>query len=158
MEPEVTSPAEKDAETLPDWDQLSFRLLSVQALRGDGEVRLPQQLNFCYALILVAGGAVRIHVDHRQVELSAGSVCLCLPEQTIGTAKPAASLDMHIFYFEVYHYGKPENVRDHAIHDALLFPPDTILPHFPAKQVSSVCSEVFGSPGPDNRTSAFARK
>ncbi|AIQ17354.1 AraC family transcriptional regulator [Paenibacillus sp. FSL H7-0357] len=155
MEPEVTSPAEKDAETLPDWDQLSFRLLSVQALRGDGEVRLPQQLNFCYALILVAGGAVRIHVDHRQVELSAGSVCLCLPEQTIGTAKPAASLDMHIFYFEVYHYGKPENVRDHAIHDALLFPPDTILPHFPAKQISSVCSEVFRISGAGQQNISF---
>lgn len=158
MEPEVTSPAEKDAETLPDWDQLSFRLLSVQALRGDGEVRLPQQLNFCYALILVTGGAVRIHVDHRKVELSAGSVCLCLPEQTVGTAKPAASL-ICIFFI----------LKSIITASRRTFVAMQSMTHFCFRRIS-YCStfqlsislrsivKFSGYPGQDNRTLAFARR
>ncbi len=140
---------------LQKWEPLSFRLLSVQVLKGEHEVRLPQQLNFCYALILVAGGTVGLIVDHRQYELSPGSVCLCLPEQTIGTAAPAVGLDMYIFYFEVYAAGGAGEEGYHPVKDADLFPPDTLLPVFPAKQISALFTEVSRLPEEGSQRISF---
>ncbi len=139
---------------LQQWERLSFRLLSVQVLKGEEGVRLPQQLNFCYALILVAGGEVRLIVDNRQHELSPGSVYLCMPEQTIGTAAPASGLDMSIFYFEVF-AAREEGGGYYPVKDAALFPPDTLLSVFPAKQISAIYGEVFKLSGDDSQRISF---
>lgn len=125
---------------IQEWDDLSFRLLSVQMLKGSGEVKLPQQLNFSYALILVTGGAVLVNVNHRQYELTAGSFCLGLPDQTIGTAEPAVSLELYIFYFEVYRYGEAGGGAPQLIKDAALFTDDNVLPSIPARLIASIYS------------------
>ena len=131
----------KNEEQLTDWDQLSFRLLSVQVLKESEEVQLPQQLVLSYALIVVAGGSVQFLADHRQFELAAGSFCLCLPGQTFGALRQAGSFEMYIFYFDVYQYGLAgEHI--HRLKDARLFPQEGVLPQIPVKMISSICNEL----------------
>ncbi|UQZ35987.1 AraC family transcriptional regulator [Paenibacillus sp. PK3_47] len=92
-----------------DWDRLSFRLLSVQALKGTGEAYPGQQLLFSYALAVVTNGSAQFIADHSQYELGAGSALILLPGQTCGTVQPAGGLEMYILYFEVYSHGKLED-------------------------------------------------
>lgn len=127
-----------------DWDRLSFRLLSVQALKGTGEVHLAQQLLFSYALAVVTGGSVQFISDHSQYELAAGSAVLCLPDQTCGTVQPAGGLEMYIFYFDVYCYGKSgDSGSCLPVKDTRLFQGDGRLPFHPSKEMSAKCSRLF---------------
>ncbi|WP_081972359.1 helix-turn-helix domain-containing protein [Paenibacillus borealis] len=127
-----------------DWDPLSFRLLSVQALKGTGEVHLAQQLLFSYALAVVKGGSVQFIADHCQYELAAGSAVLCLPEQTCGTVQPAGGLEMYILYFDVYVHGKSgDNGSSVPVKDVRLYQGDGRLPFHPSKGMSAKWSELF---------------
>lgn len=127
-----------------DWDRLSFRLLSVQALKGTGEVHLAQQLLFSYALAVVTSGSVQFISDHSQYELAAGSAVLCLPDQTCGTVQPAGGLEMYIFYFDVYCYGKSgDSGSGLPVKDSRLYQGDGRLPFHPSKEMSAKCSRLF---------------
>lgn len=129
----------ENEEQLRDWDGLTFRLLSVQVLKGNDEVLLPQQLVLSYALIVVAGGSVQLLVDHRQFELAAGSVCLCLPGQTFGTVQQPESLEMYIFYFDTCQYAAAGEAG-RLIQDVQLFPQEGVLPQTPMKTITAICS------------------
>lgn len=94
VEEEITAGQETD---LQDWEELAFRLLSVQAVKGADEVNLPQQLALSYALIVVTGGTVQLLADTGLLELTAGSVCLSLPGQTFGAVEQSGGLEMYIF-------------------------------------------------------------
>ncbi|AIQ68149.1 AraC family transcriptional regulator [Paenibacillus graminis] len=129
---------------LRSWDRLSFRLLSVQAVKDNGEVQLPQQLVFSYALIVVAGGAVELMVDQQQFEMKAASAVLCLPEQTFGTARPAWGVEMFIFYFDVFEHGgaEAEETSISPLRDFPLFPEQGNLVLNDMKHVLSIGREV----------------
>jgi AraC-like DNA-binding protein/ABC-type Fe3+-citrate transport system substrate-binding protein len=138
-----------------EWDRLSFRLQSVQVLKGSEEVCLPQQLLFTYALAVVTGGSVQFIRDHRQYELAAGSALLCLPEQTCGTVQPAQSLEMYIFYFDVYAYGNSADGDCAPLRDARLFQGDGRLPFSPSQELSAKCSELLLLSGQADRGIGF---
>ncbi|WP_310832552.1 AraC family transcriptional regulator [Paenibacillus pedocola] len=131
-------PADSE-EQFRDWDELSFRLLSVQVVKGSEEGHLPQQLALSYALIVVASGSVQVLMNHGQFELAAGSVCLCLPEQTFGTVQQAGSLEMYIFYFDIHRY-HPAGEGSFLLKDAELFPREGSLPQTSMKTITSICS------------------
>ncbi|KWX71501.1 AraC family transcriptional regulator [Paenibacillus jilunlii] len=126
---------------LRGWDRLSFRLLSVQTVKDNGVVQLPQQLVFSYALIVVAGGAVELMVDQQQFEMTAASAVLCLPGQTFGTARPAWGVEMFVFYFEVFEHGGTEDTGISPVRDFPLFPQKNLVLNN-MKQVLSIGSEV----------------
>ncbi|MNO50820.1 HTH-type transcriptional activator Btr [compost metagenome] len=140
----ATTPAAPATGTghLRSWDRLSFRLLSVHAVKDGGEVQLPQQLVFSYALIVVAGGAAELMVGQKQYEMTAASAVLCLPEQTFGTAQPAWGVELFIFYFDVYDHGGAEGISISPVRDSPLFPEQEMLALNDMKQVLSIGSEV----------------
>ncbi|QQZ59178.1 AraC family transcriptional regulator [Paenibacillus sonchi] len=140
---------------LRGWDRLSFRLLSVQTVKDNGEVQLPQQLLFSYALIVVAGGAAELLVDQKQFEMTAASAVLCLPEQTFGTARPARGVEMFVFYFDVFEHGGAEDTGILPVRDARLFPEQENLVLNDMKHVLSIGSEVSGKDQACGRNLSF---
>lgn len=110
-----------------DWDDLSFRLVSVQVLKTGDEVQTPQQLIFSFALLVVSGGAVQLLVDHTQLELNTGSVYLCRPGQTFGSVHDSGSLEMYIFYFDIYKHEGEKSGGITKLQDVQLFPQEGIL-------------------------------
>lgn len=111
---------------------------------GNGEVHLAQQLLFSYALAVVTSGSVQFISDHNQYELAAGSAVLCLPDQTCGTVQPAGGLEMYIFYFDVYCYGKSGDIGSCLpVKDSGLYQGDGRLPFHPSKEMSAKCSRLF---------------
>ncbi|WP_342565441.1 AraC family transcriptional regulator [Paenibacillus sp. FSL R7-0345] len=133
----------EEQEDAVDWDRLSFRLLSVQALKGTGETPLGQQLLFSYALVVVTSGSVQFFTDHAQYELSAGSALLLLPEQTCGFVQPAGGLKMYILYFEAYSYGKSGDTG-HLIpaKGIRLYEGDGRLPFNPSSELAAKWSRL----------------
>ncbi|WP_260509739.1 AraC family transcriptional regulator [Paenibacillus typhae] len=124
-----------------DWDGLAFRLLSVQVLKGSDEVHLPQQLVLSYALIVVTGGTVQLLADTGLLELTAGSVSLCLPGQTFGAVEQSGSLEMYVFYFNVYQYGAADE-GSCLLKDAQLLPQTGLLAQIPMPFILTVCNEL----------------
>lgn len=133
----------KEQEDSRDWDRLSFRLLSVEALKGTGEAHLAQQLLFSYALAVVTAGSVQFIADHCQYELAAGSAVLLLPEQTCGTVQPAGGLEMYILYFDVYTHGK-SGETGHLIpaKSVRLYQGDGRLPFLPSREMAAGWSRL----------------
>ncbi|MBW4082234.1 AraC family transcriptional regulator [Paenibacillus sp. S150] len=128
---------------LSGWDRLSFRLLSVQAVKDNGEVQLPQQLVFSYALIVVTSGAVQLMVDQKQFEMTAASAVLCRPDQTFGTGQPVHGVELYIYYFDVYDHGEAAETSVIAVKDSPLFPEQEIHALPDMKPVLSINNEVF---------------
>ncbi|MNB83615.1 HTH-type transcriptional activator Btr [compost metagenome] len=126
---------------LPDWEELAFRLLSVQAVKGTDEMHLPQQLVLTYALIVVTGGTVQLQADTGLLELAVGSVSLCMPGQTFGTVEQSGSLEMYIFYFNVYRYGAADE-GSRPLKDVQLLPQSGLLAQIPMQSILTVCSEL----------------
>ncbi|MCM3698940.1 AraC family transcriptional regulator [Paenibacillus macerans] len=88
---------------------LSFRLRSVENVKGDTGSALRQQLAMSFVLILAVRGSVRLIVDQEPVELDRSSVFLGVPGQTFGAAERSGEAELYVFYFDVFADPQPEH-------------------------------------------------
>lgn len=144
-----------DKESLQTWADFTFRLTSVEAIRGSGEIHLKQQLIFSYALIAVASGAAQFILDHQQIELGAGSVNLCRPEQTFGILSSSGSLEMYIFYFDIFQLQQGEQSGYTLTKDAQPFLHSSKITVYPSDQLAPMCHDIYGMIQMQNQRVSF---
>jgi len=120
-----------------------FRLRSVESVKGDGAGGLKQQLVFSYALVVVTSGEVQLLLDRQQVDLEQGSVCVCPPDRTFGTASMSGNSEMYVFYFDVF--GRREEAEDGLgpVKEAHLFSHSGKITVYPSDELVSMCGKLF---------------
>lgn len=116
-------------------DDLSFRLRSVEAVRGKSGDGLRHQLALSFALIVVARGNVQLIINDEPVELDRNAVFLCVPGQTFGAAGGSGDTELYAFYFDVFAYSQ-------AIEDE----PQSILAACRAAEALPYHGKIFVSP------------
>ncbi|MED4959193.1 AraC family transcriptional regulator [Paenibacillus macerans] len=82
--------------------ELSFRLRSVENVKGDTGSVLRQQLAMAFVLIVAVRGSVRLIIDQEPAELDRSSVFLAVPGQTFGAAERSGEAELYAFYFDVF--------------------------------------------------------
>lgn len=123
-------------------DELSFRLRSIEAVKGGALCQLKQQLAFSYALIVMTSGEVQLVLDHQQWELDKNSVYVCRPGQTFGTLALSEEMELYVLYFDVFRH-EPNHVSCMTIsEDEQLFPYKGKISVYPSDKLASMCEDL----------------
>lgn len=124
-------------------DELSFRLRSIEAVKGGNESQLKQQLVFSYALIVMTSGVVQLVLDHQQCELDRNSVYLCMPGQTFGAIASRKGMELYVFHFDVFRHTHSNASCLTVSKDAQLFPHSGKISVYPPDKLTSMCDELY---------------
>ncbi|MED1665839.1 ABC transporter substrate-binding protein [Brevibacillus laterosporus] len=124
-------------------DELSFRLRSIEVVKGGALCQLKQQLVFSYALIVMTSGEVQLVLDHQQCELDRNSVYVCMPGQTFGTIALSEEMELYVLYFDVFRH-EINHVSYMAVSkDEQLFPYKGKISVYPPDKLPSMCEELY---------------
>lgn len=122
-------------------DHLSFRLRSVDFIKGSWDARIKQQLVFSYALIIMKSGRTELVLGNQRYELDRHSVCLCMPDETFGTVASDNDFELFVFHFDVFMYLDKNQNSMKMTKESKLFPKKRMI-IYPSEHLSAMCTKL----------------
>lgn len=126
---------------------LSFRLRSVEYIKGELGGGLRQQLTMSFVLIVAVRGSMRLIVDREPVELDRASIFLGVPGQTFGADEHSGEAALYVFYFDVLAFPQPDHregrncPRIDRSSEALPYPGKMFV--YPYDQLVPMCTDLY---------------
>ncbi|WP_010493828.1 ABC transporter substrate-binding protein [Paenibacillus elgii] len=140
MNPGITEPGDRVVTWL---DGTHWKLRDVEAVKGDGEWRMEQQLANSYVLLAVTKGHGQLIVDRKEGRLRQDSAYVCSPGQTFGAASDSAEgLSLFLFRFDLYRETEQDEEQLRFEKERGLFWVQDEIPMVPAAQMITLCEAV----------------